>query len=330
MKVVLKKRKLFIFIVVIFLLLSSLIALYIFYQKSTSLDSTYYNIYKDCKKESNNGTDKYICDGFLREVKQENDQECFTLYFISSQNSLFERPICNKIGFIQWDNVELDIEKAKGSVYPVEVIFTDKKGFDINEFNTPVISISRITDDKTKDLLKKISTNYNLGGLMTYETEESINKGYSVTETTKGIGHLYFRKSRIKEINIDGDRLSIKFTTMFNGKEKDFITSTTKFSYIEDTSVKDPGIKSIDVSNYTDFDLNSIVDLSLIYIPESSSVLNINLETICSTDQVTEYPICIYPFMMEDTFPTISDVDSSLQNSNDISKSIILYLAIKK
>jgi hypothetical protein len=72
---------------------------------------------------------------------------------------------------------------------------------------------------------------------MTYETEEAIDKGYFVAETAKGIGYLYFRKSRIKEINIDGDRLNIKFTTIFNGKEKDFVTSTTKFSYIEDTSV---------------------------------------------------------------------------------------------
>lgn len=304
--------------------------MYIFYQKNTSLDATYYNIYKDCKKESSNSIDKYICDGFLRKVTTENNQECFTLYFISSKNTLFERPVCNKIGFIEWDKAELDIEKAKGSVYPVEVIFTEKSGFDISEINTPVISISRLTDVETKELLKKLSGNYNLGGLMTYETEESIDKGYFVAETTKGIGYLYFRKSRIKEMNIDGDRLSIKFTTIFNGKEKDFVTSTTKFSYIEDASVKDAVIKSIDASNYTDFDLNTILDLSLIYIPESSPVLNVNLETVCSTDQVSEYPVCIYPFMMEDTFPTISDVDSSLQNSNDISKSFILYAAIKK
>ncbi len=330
MKIVLRKRKLFALIVIVFLLLVSVVVLHFFYQKSTSLDTSYYNLYKNCERESSDTADKYICRGFFKKVTTENNQECFTLYFVSLKNTLYERPICNKIGFINWDKEELDVEKAKGSVYPVEIIFTDKKRFNIYEFNTPVISINRLTDDETGSLLKKLSGNYNLGGLMTYETEKSIDKGYSVAETKKGIGYLYFRKARIKEISNDGDRLNIRFTTMFNGKEKDFITSTTKFVYIEDPSVKDGGVKNIDASNYSDFDLNLSLDLSLIYIPESSPALDVNLETICSTDQVTDYPICMYPFMTEDTFPTVSDVDSSLQNSSDISKSFILYLALKK
>ncbi len=312
MRIVIGKGKIIILAITLLLLLIFFAVLFLYY-KSPSSSSIYTDIYSSCEKTVENGKNTYTCYGFLKNYLDKDTEECFVFDLTSS--SMVEKMLCEKKGYIKWNKEDIDWGDFAGSVIPINIIFSENKIAPIKGFNTTEISINRLEDEKISPILNKLNPVYEVGNILTQESQRLGENGYTTSINKEmELGYVYFKDVSLERITKDGDFLLVKFSTIFKGEQKEFTVKTSGFAYRETPFVNEEESKSIlvDTSNYMNYSSNTNLNMTLIYIPESSSLLEKDLNTICADEQQVIYPVCFYLSTINSGIPAVTDVDKTL------------------
>jgi hypothetical protein len=263
MKVIVGKGKVVILIILVLLLCISLALLYLYQTGKLSLGSNYANLYTDCEEDGSS----YKCFAFLEDITESDNKECFILHFVSSDYTLNRQEICEKKGNVQLNSEAINIEKAEGRVYPVRISFSPKDGVSVILEQTK-ISIERLSDEDANALVSRMYPNYTLGGLMTYEQQTYLEKGYSIYNGGEnGANSIYIRDVKLEEISTDGNILVVKLSISLGGVAKSYTVKTEKFFYVSDRNLESSP-ETIDYINYSTLPLSGNYDVRFLY-PES-------------------------------------------------------------
>lgn len=307
------KRKVIILATVLLLLLFSIVALFLYYKDSFS-SSKYFDIYSQCEKSIKDGKNIYTCKALLVNRLDKGNEECFVFDLVLG-SKMINKSICEKAEVITWSKEDLNWGDTEGAVIPIEIIFSERYNLPIKSFNMVDIAINRLEDEKISPLISELEPTYNVGNILTYEREKLENKGYTIAINKEmELGYLYFKEVSFKEITLEGDSLLVKLTAFFQGQEKDFTVKTVQFSYRSTPYVneKESIPLLIDKSNYMNYSSDDNLSMSLIYIPEASSLLQKDLNSICEDKNQAIYPICFHLPIINSGISTVSDVDKTL------------------
>lgn len=307
------KRKIIVLASVLLLLLLSVVVLFLYY-KDSFFSSKYTDIYTQCERSSNEGKDVYTCKAFLINRLDKGEEECFVFDLVLG-SKMINKSICEEKEVIKWSKEDINWGDTEGAVIPIEIVFTEKYNLPFKNFNMVEISINRLKDENINTLLNDLEPTYNVGNILTYDRQRLENKGYT-TAINKDLelGYVYFKEVSFKEITVEENTLLVRFTASYQGQEKDFTVRTEQFSYRSTPYVSEEESRPelVNISNYMNYTSDNNLSMSLMYIPEGSSLLQKDLNSVCADEEQIIYPVCFHLSIINSGISTISGVDDVL------------------
>lgn len=319
MRIVVNKRKTVILVVVLLILLASLVTLFFFFKDTLFSSNNYIDIYSNCEKKVESGKKVYKCNALLVNRLDKGEEECFVFRLLEG-TTLIDKSICERKGNIEWSKEEINWGDTEGSVIPVEILFSTKINIPFLNIYKYDISVNRIEDSEATALLSKIDSVYDIGRVITNEEEKLNEYGYTTAiQNDIGLGYVYFKEVNLEEISEQESTLLVKFSTIFKGEERIFTVRSSQFSYRTEPFVDDDQSRPelINISNYMNYGSAENFSAGLIFVPDSSNLLNKDLNNICSDTKQAIYPVCFHLNIFNEGISSVSDIDDTLENIED-------------
>jgi hypothetical protein len=251
--------------------------------------------------EGKEGETLVQCRGILSDYSENTSklgagEECFQIFLIKEDYTLEEQTLCERKGFVEFDR-EVFVNERLGipSELGVAMNFEIKYGRDL--LGNPTLQsiiFSPLQDTETAELAKQFRDNKVQSPRLRTDLEvEILETGYYYMTTCPEellegyrLGQVFFYTGEIKNVNVEGENLVIRFSFSLYGQNYLVELSRESFEYIGLDNGFEP--VSVDSTNYREIlPLDLEVQVLFRYIPRVETGLAERLRNACENPEPT-------------------------------------------